>query len=176
MGVTGKVLGVSGDTGDAHRLVHPAEQLPSPGLIGVFQQEAKAALERQQAALNVIRAGVTVNPRLPEILHDLTGAEFDEPDGGLEVFQRDLAEDKQRAVRQAIAARDLFLLQGAPGTGKTTTLAEIILQILQVKPDARILVASQSNVAVNHILSRIAELQGSQGVEIGPARRADSSA
>ncbi|OLE34547.1 MAG: hypothetical protein AUG45_04185 [Ktedonobacter sp. 13_1_20CM_3_54_15] len=173
MGITGKALRVSRDIGDAHRLVHPAEQLPSPGLIGVFQQEAKAALERQQAALNVIRAGVTVNPRLPEILRDLTGAEFDEPDGGLEFFQRDLAEDKQRAVRQALAARDLFLLQGPPGTGKTTTLAEIILQILKVKPDARILVASQSNVAVNHILSRIAELQGSQGVEIVRVGRAE---
>ncbi len=119
MGITGKSLRVSRDVGDAHRLVHPAEQLPSPGLIGVFQQEAKAALERQQAALDVIRAGVTVNPRLPEILRDLAGAEFDEPDGGLEFFQRDLAEDKQRAVRQALAARAIsFSCRDLPERGK----------------------------------------------------------
>ncbi len=174
MSIIGKTIQVSRDTGTPHVGGHPIERLPSPGLLCLYQQEAKVALERQQAALNVIRDGLTVNPRLPDVLLDLSTAEFDEPDTSITFFQPDLAPDKQQAVRQALAARDLFLLQGPPGTGKTTTLAEIILQILKIKPDARILVASQSNVAVNHILSRIAELQGtrqSEMVRIGRAEK-----
>jgi serine/threonine protein kinase/DNA polymerase III delta prime subunit len=173
MAINGKTVHVIRDAGDTHTAVQPAEQMPSPGLLGLYQQEAKVALERQQAALNIIRDGITFNPRLPEVLLDLSTAEFDEPDESLEFFQDDLALDKQQAVRQALAARDIFLLQGPPGTGKTTTLAEIILQILKIKPDARILVASQSNVAVNHILSRIAELQGTHRIEIVRIGRAE---
>jgi serine/threonine protein kinase len=171
--INGLVVRVSRDAGDAHRPVQAAEQLPSPGFLVLYQQEAKVALDRQQAALGIIRDGVTLNPRLPDVLLDVSLAEFDEPDASIEFFQSDLAEDKQRAVRQALAARDLFLLQGPPGTGKTTTLAEIILQILKIKADARILVASQSNVAVNHILSRISELQGAQRIEIVRIGRAE---
>ncbi len=174
MATLGKTVHVSRDAGgDTHTPVHPGSQLPSPGLLALYQQEARVALERQQAALSIIRDGITVNPRLPEVLLDLSAAEFDSPDEDIEFFQNDLAPDKQRAVRQALAARDLYLLQGPPGTGKTTTLAEIILQILKIKPDARILVASQSNVAVNHILSRVAELQAGQSIEIVRIGRAE---
>jgi serine/threonine protein kinase len=173
MAMNGKTVHVSRDTGESRGLVQPVEHLPSPGLLGLYYQETKVALDRQQAALSMLRDGITVNPRLPEVLLDLSSAEFDEPDEQLEFFQQNLAPDKQRAVRQALAARDIFLLQGPPGTGKTTTLAEIILQILKVKPDARILVASQSNVAVNHILSRISELQGAHPIEIVRIGRAE---
>ncbi len=164
--IDGKTISVSKDAGDINKPIQPAEKLPSPGLIGVFQQEAKIALERQQDAVKMIRDGITVNPRLADVLLDLSATEFDTLDPNIEFVQQGLAPDKQQAVRQAEALRDLFLLQGPPGTGKTTTLAEIILQILKIKPDARILVASQSNVAVNHVLSRVAELQSGTSLEI----------
>jgi len=171
--ISGNSLEVSRGASDTPRPSQPAEQLPGSGMIGVYQQEARASLERQREALGIVRAGATVNPNLPDILLDLSNAEFDDPDRTLEFVQRDLAEDKRQAVRQALAARDLFVLQGPPGTGKTTTLAEIIVQILKVKPDARILVSSQSNVAVNHILTRVAELQGGTGIEIVRIGRAE---
>lgn len=171
--LNGKTVQVSRNAGDTHQPTQTVERIPSSGLLGLYQQEAKVAIERQQAALSLIRNGLTVNPRLPDVLLNLSTATFDEIDPHIEFFQKNLAEDKQIAVRQALAANDLFLLQGPPGTGKTTTLAEIILQILKVKPDARILVASQSNVAVNHILSRLAELQGVHGIEIVRIGRAE---
>src|SRR5579885_2865954 len=164
--IDGRTVRIIRDTAEMQAPLQPADDLPPSGVIGLFQQEAQASLTRQKDALDMVRAGGTVNPHLPAVLLDLAAAEFDEVDPDLTFFQRDLAEDKQQAVRQALAARDLFLLQGPPGTGKTTTLAEIILQILKVKPDARILVSSQSNVAVNHILWRVAELQGDASVEI----------
>lgn len=147
--------------------------LPPSGRITVYQQEALAALERQHAALGTVISGGTVNPRMPDVVRDLATAQFQAVDDSITFFQTNLAEDKQRAVKQALAADDLFLLQGPPGTGKTTTLAEIILQILKIKPDARILVSSQSNVAVNHILSRVAELREGQRTEIVRIGRTD---
>jgi serine/threonine-protein kinase len=171
--IDGLTVRVIRDAADMQAPIQPAEDLPSAGVLGVFQQEAQASLTRQQDALDIVRAGATVNPHLPAVLLDLSAAEFEEVDPGIVFFQRDLAADKQQAVRQALAARDIFLLQGPPGTGKTTTLAEIILQILKIKPDARILVASQSNVAVNHILWRVAELQAGTSVEIVRIGRAE---
>lgn len=43
------------------------------------------------------------------------------------------------------------------GTGKTSTLIEIILQIYYHKPDCRILIATQSNHAANIVACRLIE-------------------
>lgn len=148
------------------------ELLPT-GRIGVYQQQESAALERQRTALNTLLSGGTVNPRLPDVLLNPSAAIFEAVDQTIEFYQADLAEDKKHAVRQALAAQDMFLLQGPPGTGKTTTLTEIILQILKVKPDARILISSQSNVAVNHVLASVAKYQNTQRAEIIRIGRAE---
>ncbi len=128
--------------------------------------------------LDMLISGGTVNPHLPEVLQDLSTAEFTPLDEEIDFFQQ-LGEDQKSAVKQALATQDIFLLQGPPGTGKTTTLAEIILQILKEQPDARILVSSQSNVAVNHVLVQVAKRDSSIGIlrigrpdRIGPGAEA----
>ena len=56
----------------------------------------------------------------------------------------------------ALSCGEIFLIKGPPGTGKTSVIAEMVLQILKREPEARILLTSQSNVAVDHALSQIA--------------------
>jgi ATP-dependent RNA/DNA helicase IGHMBP2 len=46
------------------------------------------------------------------------------------------------------------LLHGPPGTGKTTTIIEIILQ--EVKRGSKILACAASNIAVDNIVERLA--------------------
>lgn len=58
-------------------------------------------------------------------------------------------------IRDAMAAEDLYFLQGPPGTGKTTAIVELILQTLKARPEARILVASETHVAVDNALDRL---------------------
>ena len=58
-------------------------------------------------------------------------------------------------VQKALACEDLFFLQGPPGTGKTTAIVEIILQTLRSKPGARILITSETHVAVDNALDRL---------------------
>lgn len=58
-------------------------------------------------------------------------------------------------IKAAMASEDLYFLQGPPGTGKTTAIVEIILQTIKAKPNARILVASETHVAVDNALDRL---------------------
>ena len=78
-------------------------------------------------------------------------------------------EEQERAVRGALAAPDVFLIQGPPGTGKTTVIAEIINQATE--SGERVLLASQSNLAVDNALGRFANTPN-----IRPIRRYAQSA
>jgi len=59
------------------------------------------------------------------------------------------------AVAKTLIAKDLALIQGPPGTGKTTVIAEIIWQTLLREPQAKLLITSQTNLAVDNALERI---------------------
>ncbi|HLG76363.1 MAG TPA: protein kinase, partial [Ktedonobacteraceae bacterium] len=134
MSVNGNEVQVAWVSSDLQEHAPAYDEYPPSGLLCVYQQEARAALERQQTALRTLLSGATVNPRLPDVLVDFTTATFENTLTTINFYQPDLAEDKRNAVRQALATQDIFVLQGPPGTGKTTTLAEIILQILKMQP------------------------------------------
>ncbi|KAI3958755.1 hypothetical protein MKX01_017755 [Papaver californicum] len=48
-----------------------------------------------------------------------------------------------------------YVIHGPPGTGKTKTLVEAILQLYTTRKESRILVCASSNCAADHILDRI---------------------
>ena len=62
-----------------------------------------------------------------------------------------------KLILKALASEDLFFMQGPPGTGKTTAIVEIVLQLLRAKPNARILISSETHVAVDNALDRLAK-------------------
>ncbi|KAL0376647.1 UNVERIFIED_CONTAM: putative RNA helicase SDE3 [Sesamum calycinum] len=68
-----------------------------------------------------------------------------------------LNEEQMSAVQMILACKGGFpyLIHGPPGTGKTMTLIEAILQIYNNKRNARILVCAPSNSAADHILERL---------------------
>jgi ATP-dependent RNA/DNA helicase IGHMBP2 len=68
-------------------------------------------------------------------------------------FVSDLNPPQREAVRFAMSARDLAIIHGPPGTGKTTTLAEIIIQA--VRGGQRVLACAPSNTAVDNLLERL---------------------
>ncbi|KAJ1977318.1 hypothetical protein H4R35_002349 [Dimargaris xerosporica] len=69
----------------------------------------------------------------------------------------DTLNDSQRAaVRFALAANDVALVHGPPGTGKTFTLVEIIRQLVATTPNTfRILVCGPSNISVDNLVERL---------------------
>ena len=71
----------------------------------------------------------------------------------VEWLDESLNEGQREAVRFALAAREVALIHGPPGTGKTHTLIEVIRQL--VLRGQRVLVAGPSNVAVDNIVERL---------------------
>lgn len=118
---------------------------------------------QQRRALDALRQGEAVNPALLEALL-CPEAALRDPEPG--VRARGVRAPLSTSVRQralldaALAERNLFLLQGPPGAGKTTFIVELIRQTLKKLPHARVLVVSQANVAVDEVLDRLAETLG----------------
>lgn len=69
-------------------------------------------------------------------------------------FDPTLNASQQDAVRFALASPTIALIHGPPGTGKTYTLIELILQLL--KQNQRVLVCGPSNISVDNIVERLA--------------------
>ena len=67
----------------------------------------------------------------------------------LSFFNNELNESQKDAVRFALEVNEIGLIHGPPGTGKTTTIVEVILQL--VKLGNKILVVAPSNIAVDNI-------------------------
>ncbi|XP_073150723.1 uncharacterized protein [Henckelia pumila] len=80
-----------------------------------------------------------------------------------------LDSSQKDAISKALSSKDLFLLHGPPGTGKTTTVIEIILQ--EVKRGSKILACAASNIAVDNIVERLVPHSRVKLVRVGhPAR------
>ncbi|NXD45128.1 SMBP2 protein, partial [Copsychus sechellarum] len=72
----------------------------------------------------------------------------------LKFFNASLDESQREAVSFSLAQRELAIIHGPPGTGKTTTLVEIILQAVQ--QGLKVLCCAPSNVAVDNLVERLA--------------------
>jgi superfamily I DNA and/or RNA helicase len=69
------------------------------------------------------------------------------------LFNSNLDHSQKDAISKALSSKDVFLLHGPPGTGKTTTVVEIILQ--EIKRGSKILACAASNIAVDNIVERL---------------------
>ena len=111
--------------------------------------------ERQIKTIERVRCGAVLNPSL---LSEFISPSTEESEEAVcEQFYFDLNDSQKKAVRLALGENDLSLIQGPPGTGKTQVIAEICLQLLSTNPGLRILFCSETHVAVNNLLSRIAQ-------------------
>lgn len=68
-----------------------------------------------------------------------------------------LNEEQVNAVRLILGCKGgaPYVIHGPPGTGKTKTLVEVILQLYKTRQNSRILVCASSNCAADHVLEKI---------------------
>ncbi|MEK6235621.1 MAG: AAA domain-containing protein, partial [Planctomycetales bacterium] len=107
--------------------------------------------KRQTAAL---RAAQKVRGRAGELRDVLLGEREPQFSESIECeFTASLNASQQAAVRFALSARDLAIIHGPPGTGKTTTVVELISQA--VSQGHKVLACAPSNTAVDNLLERL---------------------
>lgn len=126
---------------------------------------------RQRQAMELAR-GASGNSRL-EVLRDVligsVGAVFEKIEP-IHVFNKNLNASQIEAVQFALSAEDVAIIHGPPGTGKTTTLVELIRQITHTRSGQTVLAVAASNLAVDNLLERLIAA-GENAIRLGhPAR------
>jgi ATP-dependent RNA/DNA helicase IGHMBP2 len=111
--------------------------------------------------------------KLFEQLHDdavITSSTPPIKNNSLNFRNRDLNESQQQAVTVITQNEQITIIHGPPGTGKTTTLIEGVIQL--IKNGEKVLVSAPSNTAVDNISKGLIQ-QGVKLLRVGNASKAD---
>lgn len=146
----------------------PLERLPSKGLLvnSVFYDELPLSL--QQKAISRLKDKKATNPRLEDFIFNISEAKVPIREDDIEensLVEKKLNLNQINALRKGLNAPDICLIQGPPGTGKTTVIAELCNQV--ALRNGSVLIASQSNLAVDNALCRIANLKHIRPIRLG---------
>jgi hypothetical protein len=127
--------------------------------------------EMNQALSAVIGASGNRLAELRDVLLGTRQARFREPKADDLFYPSALNDSQLVAVRHVISAEDVAIIHGPPGTGKTTTLVQAILET--VRRERRVLVCAPSNTAVDLLTEKLAE-RGVHVIRLGnPSRVSD---
>jgi len=91
-------------------------------------------------------------------------------------FNKNLNDFQKEAVMHCLKSKEIAVIHGPPGTGKTTTLVELLVKTAHLFPTVKILCCAPSNIAVDNIAEKLIESDAKVNVvRIGhPARLLES--
>jgi superfamily I DNA and/or RNA helicase len=129
------------------------------------------ARRRQKAAMDSAR--YAKRNRLAELRDVLLGRREPEfAENTSEQYASGLNDSQRDAIALALAATDVAIIHGPPGTGKTTAVVELIRRA--VRRGERVLACAPSNLAVDNLLEKLLAA-GESPVRLGhPARVSES--
>ncbi len=138
-----------------HNLIQVAtETWPEGSWFRIDLSPDETTRRRQIAAMARARIATGRRGRLRDVLLGKRPLRFRDP-RPVE-FLTPLNPSQQKAVQFALSSQEVAILHGPPGTGKTTTLAEVIYQA--VKQGDRVLACAPSNTAVDNLLERLVDM------------------
>ena len=160
---------IGGHNKDEHRncfIIKDAEHFAKSKtpFSGYIMEDSDIKIEekrRQKDAIDKVLRNDVQNTDLIYFLfkpNELQGKYIDYEDTGLAIKQKNIdtySYNQKKAIINALQRTPLSVIQGPPGTGKTTVITEIVFQILEQKPDAKILITSQTNNAVDQVLENL---------------------
>ena len=127
--------------------------------------------EMSQALSAVIGAHGNRLAELRDVLLGAKLASFRERKTDDLFYPSPLNDSQLAAVRHVVSALDVAIIHGPPGTGKTTTLVQAILET--IRRERRVLVCAPSNTAVDLLTEKLAE-RGVNVIRLGnPSRVSD---
>lgn len=133
-------------------------RLPNRGDIAINTIAAQKALSHQTQALDAVVFGRAVSDELKPLVLEPRSARPAAPVAGVIPTDPDLDDEKKAILAQALGMEDVLAIEGPPGTGKTRLITEIVVQWLRRNPGHRILLSSQTHIALDNVLERVAEL------------------
>ncbi|CAO1628167.1 unnamed protein product [Parajaminaea phylloscopi] len=173
-------LGVPVRSSRGIRGTHPSTDVESDGDGASDEDDGPSAVAREGKVSNVVPQNATL-PQPPETLHDVPRLlavllamaspsvlpkSLDAPP--LPLFNPSLNESQRQALTRALASSEVHIIHGPPGTGKTTLLVELALQ-LAVGRGERILVTGSSNLAVDNLGIRLVLSAGDKSNKLSSA-------
>ena len=129
--------------------------LPGYGSLEIDKDYERKVIESQKETLKLVFSNSACNPRMGDLLKHPEGIQYKDMAGTITFHNPKLDQDKQAILQKFLAAEEVCLVEGPPGTGKTDLIVEAIQQQIDYKADSRILVVSQTNVALDNIIERI---------------------
>lgn len=135
-----------------------SSQLPKTGRLEIDTEASKSKLRREKASLDRLINRSSARADLKDILLNPALSSEPTPADIRSFFHENLDQAKQDAINRGVASRDFLLVEGPPGTGKTTFIAELVAQTLKMNPQSRILLASQTHIALDNALVRVGEI------------------
>lgn len=119
---------------------------------------------RQRRGLSLFKRGDMANIRIKDILLSPGGYIGEScPEWGARIKSGlpwgnpVLTDNQKRVVEGVLSEKFVALVQGPPGTAKTTCIVEMLHQIFTCNTSTKVLVVSQQNAAVDNALSRFVE-------------------
>lgn len=144
-------------------------EVPQFGVLELDDRLSQTAIRRQFNVLDAVKFGRSVRPDLRHILTGKVRPRSPKP-RPLTFIQDDLDDDKKAAVAAALGTQDLLVVEGPPGTGKTKFITEVVAQVLAENPNTRVLITSQTHVALDHALTNIEKLAKQRNIPIKAVR------
>jgi tRNA A-37 threonylcarbamoyl transferase component Bud32 len=134
-------------------------QVPKAGRARLDTRANDRAIERQRLAVESVRNSSAVRSDIRKLLLDPSTARSPSPENEGFLIPAEALDASQRdAILSALAIADMLLIQGPPGTGKTRVIVHLIRETLAKNPRARILLTSQTHVAIDNALEWLAKV------------------
>lgn len=136
-------------------------------------------LEKQMEAISTLKnMPVGEQQNLIRLFNDREKIQWDYPeDNEIENWEvltdatRSGCEEQRSFVEKALNTPDFAILEGPPGSGKTTVILELICQI--IKQGKKILLCGSTHVAIDNVLERLKSLSLLEKFNILPVRIGD---
>jgi predicted DNA helicase len=171
--VKGVLLNLEGKTGEFRLFAPDFPDWMEEGGLGI----KLAPDQRTTTIMKTALKNLEKNPGLHALFEHLHGqkpAKSSAPGiaKSIDFGNKRLNQSQQNAVAAIAQNRDILVLHGPPGTGKTTTLVEAIGQL--VKAGEKVLVSAPSNTAVDHLAKGLIA-QGLHLLRVGNASKVDET-